>query len=244
MRIKIALLLVMGLVMASPVSAGVITVASTNVNRLASGFSDGVSYGDINELNQYFSTFKYLGLEGFFLQSTLIYTDGSTFDSALTTAFGSGYKINSVQLIVGSDQDSYASDGAKGAYRVLTSYDPQTVTWNNFNAGGVAGTEYAATPLATGVINGNTTTWTFSAALIKGWISSPTSNKGLYFKDHDASEYLEAGYTGAANVVWSIDASPASPVPEPSSLVVLSAVMGLCGCVTHVRRARATGKTA
>lgn len=152
-----------------------------------------------------------------------MYTAGSTFDTALKAQVGPDYKITSVKLIVGSstnfdgpygpykgDQPTYDT----GAYTVLTSYNPATVTWNSFGNGGVANTNYAPTPLAWGVIgvapqeNSDTTIWTFQPALINGWIADTNgSNKGLFFFTEPANDELKLLTTPSANVIWRITAT-------------------------------------
>lgn len=204
-------------------------IAPDAVNRLFSNQqpSSGIDW-NTNEKNQSFSTFQWQ-----YAQSTLLYTSGTTLSNAFLAAFGPGYTIGSVKLVVGSVASPYTTDGTAGAYQVLTAYDPDTVSWFSFNQGGVAGTDYAFPPLATGVVGAYQTIWTFDPSLITGWINNPSSNLGLYFPDiGSAYHYTDA--TDYASVSWVIDVA-ASGVPEPGSFALISLGLAAAGFLQRRR---------
>ncbi len=213
-------------------NAGLITISPDAVNRLID-----YPYFDLRNqnFNDYFSTYQATENN----QRTLLFTSGNTFHNALINALGAGYVINEVTLTVGSSTfdeggfGPYASQGAKGAYKVLTAYNTDTVSWNSFNNGGVAGTNYETTATATGVISGDTTVWTFSPTLINDWINSPTSNLGLFFPDYGTWEDNK-DTTRKENVVWTVNATAA--VPEPCTLALVGIGAGVCGLFKRRRR--------
>ncbi|MBU3664253.1 MAG: PEP-CTERM sorting domain-containing protein [Chthoniobacterales bacterium] len=216
--------------------AELIVMNPTYVNRIISYV--WYPFEDTVFLNDYFST-HYNPAPNYNYQRSMIYTPGSDFENALVGALGANYTINSVQLIVGSSTnvDSYGpyiSLGAKGAYEVLTAYNPATVTWNNFNYGGAAGTNWASSPISTGTISGDTVVWDFSPSLIQGWIDGGT-NLGLMFPDYGASGDIQ-DTTQASNVYWSINATAA--VPEPATWAASSLLALTAGFVRWRRRAR------
>ncbi len=214
--------------------AELIVMNPTDVNRIISYV--WYPFEDTVFLNDYFST-HYSAPPNYNYQRSMIYTPGSDFENALVGAVGTNYTINSVQLIVGSSTNvdgygPYISLGAKGAYEVLTAYDPTTVTWNNFNYGGQAGVNWALSPISTGTIAGDTVVWNFSPSLIQGWIDGGT-NLGLMFPDYGASGDIQ-DTTQASNVFWYINATAA--VPEPGTWAAAALLAGTAGFVRWRRR--------
>ena len=216
-RSAIVFLMMLGMVLVctANVKADMTDVSPDVVNRLIGGPYATTHFSD------YFST------HGTNIQKTLLQTTTATFLAGIESVLGplspgQYYQINSAILQVGSDADDYATVGAAGAYEVLHSYDPSTVTWNSFSGGGIPGTDYAAASTATGVVSGKLTSWTLTS-LVRDWIDGST-NYGLYFPDVGPEAYAE--YTAAANVIWKIDASV---VPAPGALILGSVGLGFAG---------------
>lgn len=226
---------------ATSARAALVTVNPANVNRLIYHQPGNYQYVHFSD---YFSTFLSNPTDPYFIneQRTLLYTPGTDFHNALVSALGTtNYGISSVQLVVGSSTKNewgygpYTSQGAKGAYTVLMAYNPATVTWVSFNNGGVAGTDYSSTALATGTNIGDTVVWTFPPALINGWITEPESNLGLMFPDHGTATD-EQDTTPVYNVEWRLNAAA---VPEPGTWAVVALLAGTAGYVRWRRRTAA-----
>ena len=233
---KFALLL-LGWTITTPAHGDLVDIDADNVNRLI--FFTLIPSFEYTTFTDYFSTYND-GL-GSNLQRSMVYTSGSTFHAALSSAVGGGaYTITSVNLTIGSKiKDGggfgpYMSQGLKGAYEILTAYDPASVTWNNFNSGGVQGVNYANSALATGVINATaeTTVWTFSPSLIQGWIDSPSTNLGLFFPDYGSPNDSQ-DTTPYYNVRWNVGVQA---VPEPSTFALTGIGMGLAAVVRWRKR--------
>jgi len=216
-------------VVAAPATADMVTFSPDAVNRII-----GTDWANMH-WTDFFST------SGHGPQRTLVATSTATFVSQLNTLLGplgagEYYLINSATLRAGVASDNYATEGAAGAYEVLVPYNTATVTWNTFNAGGVAGVDYELLPAATGVVAAPTTTWTLTG-LVQSWVNGAT-NYGLFFPDNAppqptdtpdmADEYTT---TGAGHVLWTVDATV---VPVPGA--VLLGILGLGAAGLRLRR--------
>lgn len=87
------------------------------------------------------------------------------------------------------------------AYRVIKGYDPDSVTWNSFGSGGVAGVDYTTSGSVIGVIGSYYTEWDLTG-IVRGWLNGDFENYGLFFPDMGTSFLGNA--TPRANVVWTI----------------------------------------
>lgn len=217
------------------IKAATFEFQATYVNRIFSG-----SWENLTENNTFFSTYHYVNP-----QRSLVLTPIADFLTALEVnlgALGSDeyYEINSAALVVGDAADDYATTGTAGAYEVLRSYDPHSVSWNNFGNGGTPGVEYAAAAAATGQVGFFSTSWTLTDLVID-WISGASDNFGLFFPDYaDTGSGALEEYTRANNVVWVIDAEkaaiPTHVIPEPATMILFG--LGLLGLSGVGRRRR------
>ncbi len=163
-------------------------------------------------------------------QRTMQITSTATFIAALEAELGplgagESYQINSATLTVGDATDDYTDIAT--AHHLLVTYNPATVTWNTFNNGGVAGIEYAGSPLATSVAGTNSATWDLTS-VVQGWIDGGT-NEGLYFKSVGNTTGTSTFTTVTGT--WTLDAEI---VPEPG----IAGLTGMAGMLLLLRRRR------
>jgi len=143
-----------------------------------------------------------------------------------------GSIINSATLaITTGPAANSASTETFEAFRILTPWSEGGVTWNSFNSGGVAGTEYDGTAVGTFVPNGISTQFDIDiTAAAQTWSANPATNEGILI--------VNSGTVQLA-IFWSDDAGGAgdrplltidyTAIPEPSSLLLLGLGMtGLC----------------
>ncbi len=114
--------------------------------------------------------------------------------------------VSSAKLRVGADVlgQTYTNPGATtNAYRVITDYDPDSVTWNSFGNGGTPGTNYTTEGSVSGSVGDYYVEWDFTEMVID-WLSGKNSNFGIFFPDMSTS--LLGSSTPRANVIWTITA--------------------------------------
>ncbi len=157
------------------------------------------------------------------IQSTVLQTKTSTFNSALAAVLGPaplGYDIISATLNV----NGYGIS-SEPTYALVTAYNPATVTSNqsdppstSWHSGAFSSTDYAATPATTDTVASGNAQFAGLASLVQGWLNGST-NDGLYFPTTFGDSGADT-YTLAANVSWTLDA--VVNVPEPGSLAMLA----------------------
>ena len=175
-------------------------------------------------------------------QKSLVLTPNEDILAALESNLGplgagETYAIHFAVLTIGSVDDDYATVGGAGAYQVLRSYDPNSVSWDNFVDVAVPGAGYSAAAAATGTVGTYSTSWTLTD-LVQDWLDGTSENYGLYFPDtapsHSSSETSE--YTHYSNVQWILDAEIVA-VPIPSAILLFAS--GLLGTLfSGLRRKR------
>lgn len=211
-----------------------VTVIPDSTNRILAVTATPALADTVN-LNTLFST--WLSAGGANTQRTLQTTSVATFNAALELELGAlgpgqSYQINSATLTAGDATNNYIGNAT--AHQVLVTYDPNTVTWNTFNGGGVAGVQYNATAAATSVPGVNSATWDLTS-IVQDWLSATPSTaiNSLFF----ASTVVETGadtFTDYNRVSWTLDAVV---VPEPGSLALVGITMGI-GIIALTKRRR------
>ena len=118
-------------------------------------------------------------------------------------------------------------------YQVLTDWDEDTVTWANFNNGGVAGTNYVATALDSLVPNTTDSFYYFDVAeAVQNWADGQDNygwllvNLGGNMAQWDSDDHGIGMYRPLLVVEW---------VPEPASMLLLGG-----GLLALLRRRRRT----
>ena len=141
---------------------------------------------------------------------SLVRTTNAEFSSLCNDAgiIGSAFDldVSSAKLRVGADAiaQTYTNPGATtNAYRVMTDYDPTSVTWSSFGNGGTAGTNYTTEGSVSGVVGSYYVEWDFTEMVVD-WLSGKNPNLGIFFPDMSTS--LLGAFTPRANVVWTITA--------------------------------------
>ena len=150
------------------------------------------------------------------------------FDNLFGNAVGQikvGSVINSAVLTIRTSTDSWSAGSTDYVYQVLSAWDRNSVTWNNFGSspGGLAGTDYSSQALVSfhpGYINIAYNLNITSA--VQAW-SDGIANNGLFFLSSgaDASAFdNENNSTVAYRPKLTINFT--APIPEPSSLLILA----------------------
>ena len=141
---------------------------------------------------------------------SLVRTTNAEFSSLCNDAgiIGSAFDldVSSAKLRVGADAiaQTYTNPGATtNAYRVITDYDPTSVTWSSFGNGGTAGTNYTTEGSVSGSVGDYYVEWDFTEMVVD-WLSGKNPNLGIFFPDMSTS--LLGSSTPRANVVWTITA--------------------------------------
>ena len=141
---------------------------------------------------------------------SLVRTTNAEFSSLCNDAgiIGSDFDldVSSAKLRVGADAiaQTYTNPGATtNAYRVITDYDPTSVTWSSFGNGGTAGTNYTTEGSVSGSVGDYYVEWDFTDMVID-WLSGKNANFGIFFPDMSTS--ILGASTPRANVVWTITA--------------------------------------
>lgn len=141
---------------------------------------------------------------------TLVRTTNAEFSSLCNDAgiIGSDFEldVSSAKLRVGADVflQTYTNPNATtNAYRVITDYDPTSVTWSSFGNGGTPGTNYTTEGSVSGSVGDYYVEWDFTDMVID-WLSGENSNFGIFFPD--MSTEVNGSVTPRANVVWTITA--------------------------------------
>ena len=151
-----------------------------------------------------------------------------------------GSSILSASITLHTLNDPFAAtDAALSVHQIASAWDEDTVTWNSFNAGGVAGIDYAASPLSD--FNPSLVDAAFSfdvTAAVSSWsagganrgviVINPSDDAALFHSDdhpnQNARPELHVEFTR---------------VPEPKAGLLFG--LGLLGIVTR-RRLRAPGR--
>ena len=145
-------------------------------------------------------------------RKSLVRTTNAEFSSLCSDAgiIGSDFDldVSSAKLRVGADVfgQTYTNPGATtNAYRVVTDYDPTSVTWNSFDAGASveSGTSWTTDGSVSGVVGDYYVEWDLTS-MVTDWLSGKNSNFGIFFPDMSTS--LLGTETPRANVVWTITA--------------------------------------
>ena len=196
---------------AGQADAATFTVTPDSVNRLTYVSATPTTQANTVYYNGLFSTWLQTGN----MQRTLLATSTTTFEAALLAQLGplgagQSYQINSAVLTAGDLLNDYTD--AATAHQVLVDYATNTVTWNNFNNGGVAGVQYSSAASATSVPNftSSNATWNLTSD-VQDWLSGGT-NKGLIF----ISVGDTAGpptFTDYNRVAWTLNAEIATLPP-------------------------------
>lgn len=178
-----------------PTQAATFTVSPTAVNRLIQGGFANATFSDLFSTNSSDT------------QTTLVKTENSAFNTALTTnlgalGIGESYQINSAILVVGNSFSLYITSGNKESHLVLLSYNESNITWNSFNSLGGVGTAYASANLVTGVQAANSVSWNFTTT-VRAFLAGTISNYGIYFSGTGTGAAEELN---TSNVVWQLDA--------------------------------------
>ena len=141
---------------------------------------------------------------------TLVRTTNAEFSSLCNDAgiIGSDFEldVSSAKLRVGADVilQTYTNPGATtNAYRVITDYDPTSVTWSSFGNGGTAGTNYTTEGSVSGSVGDYYVEWDFTDMVVD-WLSGENSNFGIFFPDMSLEVFGSS--TPRANVIWTITA--------------------------------------
>jgi len=114
--------------------------------------------------------------------------------------------VSSAKLSVGANifGRTYTNPGATtNAYRVITDYDPSSVSWNSFGNGGVEGTDYTTEGSVSGVVGSYYVEWDFTDMVVE-WLSDENENFGIFFPDMSTAIFGSAATR--ADVVWTITA--------------------------------------
>jgi len=94
-----------------------------------------------------------------------------------------GATINSATLTLSQKGGSFdGSADTIGVYQVLSSWVENTVTWDSFNSGGVAGTDYVAAVLDSFGPTPQGTDELLSIDItlaVQNWLANPSSNQGV-----------------------------------------------------------------
>ena len=154
------------------------------------------------------------------LQTPIFTSEGGTIPD------GSTITSATLDLVVTTGS---SSNNVMDLHRVITPWAEDTVTWNSFNSGGVAGTDYDATAEDGQVPSGGTTTFNVTS-LVQEW-SNGTANRGVIIISRNVP-------TAGDGVLWdSDDTTTASnrpvfninytAVPEPSQFLLMGLVAGV-----------------
>ena len=139
--------------------------------------------------------------------------DGSTIDSATLELKVTNSSVNAVNV-----------------HEVITAWSEDTVTWANFNSGGVAGTDYVAT-VADSVTPGLPTDPPTSfdiQSIVQRWSNGESVNNGVFL-------ISAADVDNTDGVLWDSDDSSGTlpkltveftAIPEPSQFLLMGLVMG------------------
>ena len=141
---------------------------------------------------------------------SLVRTTNAEFSSLCNDAgiIGSDFDldVSSAKLRVGAQGfgKAYTNPGATtNAYRVITDYDPTSVTWSSFGNGGTAGTNYTTEGSVSGSVGDYYVEWDFTDMVVD-WLSGENSNFGIFFPDMSLEVFGSS--TPRANVIWTITA--------------------------------------
>ena len=143
-------------------------------------------------------------------RKSLVRTTNDEFNSLCNDAgiIGSEFDldVSSAKLRVGEDvfSKTYTNPfSTNNAYRVITDYDPSSVTWNSFGNGGTPGTNYTTDGSVEGVVGDYYVEWDFTD-MVSGWLSGANENYGIFFPDMSTEVFGSS--TPSTNVVWTITA--------------------------------------
>ena len=125
-------------------------------------------------------------------------------------------------------------------HQVITSWDESTVTWNNFNGGGVSGVDYVAT--AGAVYSPGTSDSGVNqidvTSIVQAWSSGATNNGFYLINDGmDGVTYRSNNATMGAVPKLTVNYSHAS-VPEPSAFVLFGLIASVYGLRRFKRRSK------
>lgn len=131
--------------------------------------------------------------------------------------------------------------GDVDVHQVLTAWAESTVTWNSFNGGGVAGTDFVSTPAATyspGTSSSGTNVIDVTS-IVQAW-SNGAANEGFYLVNgsNDGVTYRSDDATVGAVPALTINYSTAV-IPEPSAF----ALLGLVACCFGARKIKSWKKS-
>lgn len=135
-----------------------------------------------------------------------------------------GSTINSAELTVNTTSNPTAN--TVGVHQTITGWDQTTVTWNSFNSGGMAGTDYVAAAATTFMPATANTTYDMIdiTSIVQNWSNGDANNGIILISDgtdggllHDDSS---VGLGPSVTVNF-------TAIPEPTSFLMLG-LIGLC----------------
>jgi hypothetical protein len=174
---------------------------ATNTNTIT-------DYGTGDAVDQtLFRTSEYSVLGPTFYNKSMVRTTNSEMLNLLGSRFPEPFStvIISAKLKVGSygfgQEYTNLPVVNNTAYRIIKSYDPEAVSWNNFGSGGIPGTQYTTEGSVNGVRGDVYVEWDFTE-MVSGWLSGSFGNYGIFFPEMGTT--ITTTISDRANVVWTI----------------------------------------
>ena len=218
----------LGLLICSPAHAVMVMFNPDDTTYIKgdNGLNIGANFGSSTQLSADFNSFTRILIRDSSIFPTVPL--GSTIDSAILELDRTNPSIGNISV-----------------HRVITSWDEGVVTWDNFNSGGTAGTDYAAAagtvyvPGSTGAadpidaidITSIVQEWSNGAAN-EGVILINDNNDGVLYRSDDDTT------VGGAVPKLTINYSTAV-IPEPSAFLLL----GLVACGFGARKVKSWKKS-
>jgi len=150
-----------------------------------------------------------------------------------------GSIINSATLTLSQTTGGFAgSNDTLSAFQVISGWDEGTVTWDSFNSGGVAGTDYITTALDSFVAtpdNGAASHAIDILLAVQNWSANTSTNQGILIINPGIDGSIlqsDEGVTPGIRPLLTVDYTA---IPEPASWMLVASALGM---MTFKRRRR------
>jgi len=144
-----------------------------------------------------------------------------------------GSVINSATLTLSQTGENFAgSNDTLSVFQVISGWVEGTVTWNSFNTGGVAGTDYTATALDTFVQTPSTVDILLA---VQNWSANTSTNQGVLIINPGIDGSVLRSDEGATLAIRPLLTVDFTVIPEPASWMLVASALGM---MTFKRRLR------